>query len=136
MKTKQPEIVEWEKEYVERVRRWIIGIVGQFGRPMQEMTDLEKVELERQVEQLTRGVLYKAGKTIQSQADKTREDTLKEVGEKIKKYSSMNEVVIKGQRFLQDKDGNKIKFGYPYPDTKEKYIITTLLNQINKLKKK
>jgi len=44
----------------------------------------------------------------------------------IEKYYSMEEVIVNGQRFLKDKNDNTIPFGYPYPDTKEKYIIKAL----------
>ena len=44
----------------------------------------------------------------------------------IEKYYSMEEVVVNGQRFLKDENDNTLPFGYPYPDTKEKYIIKAL----------
>ena len=57
---------------------------------------------------------------------KIHNQTRKEVIEVSKKYYEMKEVVIKGQRFLQDAKGKKIPFGHPYPDTKEKYVLQSL----------
>ena len=50
----------------------------------------------------------------------------------IEKYSSMEEVVVNGQRFLRNKNDNTIPFGHPYPDTKEKYIVKALLSSLDK----
>ena len=65
---------------------------------------------------------------IEEEVTTAKKQILQEVFEKINtiisKYSMMKEVVINGQRFLKDDEHDyNIPFGYPYPDTREKYII-------------
>lgn len=60
---------------------------------------------------------------------------LEEVQSEVEKYKNAPEIMAAGKRYLMV-DGEKIPFGYPYPDTKEKYIIKSISTIINNLKVK
>jgi len=47
----------------------------------------------------------------------------------ISNFSDKEERIIKGQRFLV-KDEDIIPVGYPYPETRERYIVNKLLEQL------
>ena len=49
-----------------------------------------------------------------------------EMLEIICKYQNAEEIIAKGQRFLVW-GKEKVPFGYPYPDTREKYIVRDIL---------
>ncbi len=51
----------------------------------------------------------------------------------IEKYQKSEEVTVNGQRFLIV-GGLKKKFGYPFPDTKEKYLIREIKQALSILK--
>ena len=55
-----------------------------------------------------------------------------EISEIIQNYQEAEETIIKGQRFLKLFNGKNVYFGYPYPDTKEKYIVREILSILNK----
>ena len=60
-------------------------------------------------------------------ADFVKGKCLNPIREIISKYDDAKEIEIKGKRYLQFADGKKKPFGYPYQDTKEKYIISEIL---------
>lgn len=53
------------------------------------------------------------------------------ISEIVGEVDSLEEVIEDGKRYLKDKKGNKTPFGYPYADTKEKYILEELRNAFN-----
>ena len=60
----------------------------------------------------------------------TREDERSKIKQIIDKYSNAKEIVENGKRYLKV-DKRKVEFGYPYPDTREKYIIHDILLTLN-----
>lgn len=53
------------------------------------------------------------------------------ISEIVGEVDSLEEVIEDGKRYLKDKKGNKTPFGYPYADTKEKYILEELRHAFN-----
>ena len=62
---------------------------------------------------------------LKSSLQEQRQSILEEIEKVIISFDDKKEEIIKGQRFLID-DKEKLPFGYPYPDTKEKYIISKI----------
>lgn len=64
----------WEKEFENRVYQFIVGILGQYGKPLKELSELQQALLQKDAEQLVRGVLYEASKVIRSQVRQEARD--------------------------------------------------------------
>lgn len=52
--------------------------------------------------------------------------------EVIDKYSEAEEVVENGKRYLVV-DGEKLPYGYPYPDSKAKYVVVKVVEALETL---
>jgi hypothetical protein len=46
------------KETYEKINRFIIGILGQYGRKWEDLTELQRATYEQDVKKLTSGILY------------------------------------------------------------------------------
>ena len=50
-----------KKELEDKIYRYVVGIIGQFGRPISELSELQQADLKAQTEQLTRVCIHEAG---------------------------------------------------------------------------
>ena len=53
---------QWKVEFESRVMRYIIGILGEYGKPLNELTELQRTLLEEDVYKLARAIMYESEK--------------------------------------------------------------------------
>ena len=70
--TKQIQLVG--DKAVEKTKRFIVGMLGQYGRQWDELTELQQATFEKDVEQLTSGVIYAIQKEYLAQAQLVKQD--------------------------------------------------------------
>ena len=68
---------------------------------------------------------------ITSALTKAKQSGLDEIGEIISKYQGAEEIETNGRRYLKLTNREEVPFGYPYPDTKEKYIVREILQALS-----
>ena len=64
--------IAFKEKFVDKVYKWTVGIIGQYSKSIKEMTELQQVDLQRQVEQLSNGVIYEAVNQLKSNFKKWR----------------------------------------------------------------
>ena len=51
---------EWKEEYIRKVTRFITGIIAQYGKPYEELSELQQATLKQDIDQLVAGILYES----------------------------------------------------------------------------
>lgn len=62
--------IEYSIKFEEKVKRFIIGMLGQYGTSWDELTEIQKVLFETDVRNLTSGILFEAEKSLLTQNKK------------------------------------------------------------------
>ena len=75
--------VEWNVEFEEKVMKYILGLLAQYGKPLSEFSELQRTLLEEDVYKLARGIIYEGEKTILSSQKKQIIEEMIELSDKI-----------------------------------------------------
>lgn len=68
----------WEENYEEKVFKFITGMLGQYGKPLNELTELQKSMLEVDCRKITASVIHEISQDYISQAILSAEERAKQ----------------------------------------------------------
>jgi hypothetical protein len=80
------------------------------------------------------GTIKKASDQVHADFRESNLALLEKVEGELRRWESAKEIIIEGRRYIGFLDGEKLPYGYPYPDTIEKYALSQVKEIIKKLK--
>jgi hypothetical protein len=63
--------IQYTVEFEDKVRRWIAGMLADYGKPLDELSPIRKTFLESDVQKLANGLLYEAEKEVNRQIEES-----------------------------------------------------------------
>lgn len=89
-------LTEIEKKFEEKVFRYITGILGQYGKPLEEITELNQATLASDCQKLSRSLINEAIAKVQEQAKK---EEAREMVQEIKTEDLIKELENRGYKW-------------------------------------